>query len=637
MNHRIKKLTTAVLATALLASNSTVAQKGATNGEWHANGGGKGAAKYAPLTQITPENFKDLKIAWTWDSIDNTLETADPRIRKHTFQPTPIMANGVLYLNTSLSQVAAIDAGTGKTLWTYDPGSWREGRPANMGFIQRGVTYWADGDDERVIVPTGHNRLIALNAKKGKPIPSFGDNGEINLREGLNRVPRLAESQVNSPPMIVNDVIVTGCVVFDRPSTKSFVRGDIRGFDVRTGKKLWTFHSIPQEGEFGNETWTDDAWKVAGNTNVWSIISGDEDLGYVYLPFGAPTNDFYGGHRPGDNLYGNSVVCLNARTGERVWHFQTVHHDLWDYDLPAAPNLIDIVVDGKPIKALAQVGKTGFVYTFDRETGEPVWPIEERPVPISTTPGEKASPTQPFPTKPAPFGTIGLTEDNIVDFTPEIKAEALEFIKQYGFAPIFSPATEKGTFSLPFNGGAGNWRGAAWDPETNMLYVMAMNMVDLLQISKPDPARSNMDYLLPGLPTQPRLPSGIPLIKPPYASITAINMNSGEHTWQTPVGDGIENHPKLKHLNLPPTGGGGWANPVITKTMLIAGKSGTMIGLDKATGEIIDTLRIDQMGVQGLGYVSGMPITYMQNGKQYITFAMTNGERNGTLVGMTLP
>ncbi len=624
-----------------VAISIAAAQSGAKDGQWLAHGGGKGAAKYAALDQITPANFDQLKIAWTWDSVDADILAMDGvRVQTQSMQATPLMVNGVMYISTSFSQVAAIDAGTGKTIWKYDPGSWREGRPANMGFLHRGVSYWTDGNEERIIVATGHSHLIALDAKTGKPIPSFGEEGHVNLLLGLNRRTRISETQVNSPPMIIRDVIVTGGVVMDRPATKEFVRGDIRGFDVRTGKKLWQFHSIPQDGEFGNETWEDGSWEYSGNTNVWSIISGDEALGYVYLPFGAPTNDFYGGHRPGDNLFGTSIVCLNAETGERVWHFQTTHHDLWDYDNPSAPNLVDIVVNGKPIKAVAQVGKTGFVYVFDRVTGKPVWPIVERPVPQSVVPGEKSSLTQPFPTKPAPFATQGLTEDTLIDFTPEIKAEALEIVKEYGFAPLFSPPDDKGVFLVPYNGGAGNWRGAAFDPESATLYVAGIARVDLMTLTKPDPNRSNMDWLLQGLPSKPRGPSGLPLIKPPYSTITAINMNTGEHTWQTPVGEGIENHPRLKGLNIPPTGGGGWAYPMATKTMLFGAKDGDLLGLDKSTGKRFGKLELNGMGDGGFGRVTGAPMTYMHNGKQYIAVSMTGHEPNGpkgTLVALALP
>ncbi len=619
--------------------SGAAAQQGTKDGQWRSYGGDKGSTKYAPLDQITRDNFTKLRVAWQWESIDaEVVALPDTRVRPQGFRSTPLMANGVLYTSTSFSQVAAIDAGTGETIWKYDSGSWRAGRPANMGFIHRGVSYWSDGGEERIIVATGHSHLIALDAKTGKPISDFGDDGHVNLWEGLNRPARISVHQVNSPPIICRDVIVVGSVIMDRPSTKEYVRGDIRGFDVRTGEKLWQFHSIPQEGEFGNETWENGSWKYTGNTNVWTVMSADEELGYVYLPFGAATNDFYGGHRHGDNLFATSLVCLNAETGERVWHFQTVHHDLWDYDLPCAPNLVDVVVDGKAIKAVAQMGKTGFCYVFDRVTGEPVWPIPEVAVPQSTLPGEKTSPTQPMPTKPPPFAVQGVTEDTVIDFTPELKREALKILEEYGSSPIFTPGTEKGVYMTPGDGGGANFMGAALDPETSIVYVPSISYTGLLKLSKPDPNRSNMNYLVGGLPGGVRGPAGLPLIKPPYSRMTAIDLKTGTHAWMKPVGRGIQNHPRLKGLNIPPTGGGGMAFPLATKTLLIAGHGGNLLAMDKATGELIAKLELKDANGEYLGRISGAPMTYMHEGKQYIVMALTQGRRGAAqLVALALP
>lgn len=601
-----------------------VAQQGTTDGQWLSYGGDKGSTKYAPLDQITPDNFGSLEIAWQWESIDTDVTAQDGvRVRLQEFKSTPLMANGVLYTSTSLSQVAAIDAGTGETIWKYDPGSWREGRPANMGFIHRGVSYWSEGEDERVIIATGHSRLISLNAKTGTPIASFGEDGEVNLLLGLNRPARIQEHQVNSPPVICNGVIVVGSVIHDRPRTKEYLRGDVRGYDVRTGEKLWQFHSIPQEGEFGNETWENDSWKYSGNTNVWSTMSADEDLGYVYLPFGAATNDFYGGHRPGDNLFANSIVCLNVETGERVWHFQTVHHDLWDYDLPCAPNLLDVVVDGKAIKAVAQFGKTGFCYVFDRVTGEPIWPIPEVPVPQSTVPGEKTSPTQPMPTKPPPFSAQGITEENLIDFTPELRQEALDIVSEYGFSPIFTPPSEKGVFMTPGPGGGANFMGAALDPESSIFYVPSISYTSILGLVKPDPSRSNMDYVVSERGVAG--PSGLPLFKPPYNRITAIDMKTGTHAWMTPMGG--------------PMGGGERAFPLATKTLLIAAQGEKVFAMDKATGNFISEVRLRNARGEGLGLVTGAPMTYMHEGKQYIAMALTerSGNRRQHIIALALP
>lgn len=625
MKARIFKTCIVVFLLEIIVTYSVSAQQGAQNGQWRSYGGDAGSTKYAPLDQITAENVGNLEIAWKWESIDTPL-LDQVRGRVGRFEGTPLMIDGVLYTSTSLSQVAAIDAGTGKTIWTFDSGGWKKGRPANLGFVHRGVAYWTDGTKGKIIIATGDSNLIALDPNTGDVLTDFGTNGKIDLTEGLNRKPRLQEHQVNSPPIVCNDVIVVGSVIFDRPSTKHYVRGDIRGFDARTGNQLWTFHSIPQAGEFGNETWENDSWKYTGNTNVWSLMSADEGLDYVYLPFGAATNDFYGGHRHGDNLFATSLVCLNAKTGKRVWHFQTVHHDLWDYDLPCAPNLMNIVVDGKSIKAVAQMSKTGFCYAFDRVTGKPIWPIPEVAVPQSTTPGEKTSPTQPMPTKPPPFAVQGVTEDTVIDYTPDLKKEAIEIVKKHGgFAPLFTPGTSEGVNMTPGDGGGANWMGAAVDPETSLVYVPAISYTVNLKLSQPDPARSDMKYLVTGLPQGVRGPKGLPLIKGPYSRITAIDMKDGTHAWMKPVGRGIENHRALKDLNLPSTGGGGWAFPMVTKTLLFGGHGNKMLAMDKATGELISELELKDSDGKSLGSVSGAPLTYMHEGKQYIAVSVTGG------------
>jgi glucose dehydrogenase len=361
------------------------------------------SSKYSPLAQIGRDNFKRLRVAWTWRSAEEAIAKANPDLKTWVWESTPLMVDGVLYVSTSLSQVAAIDAATGKIRWVYDPETWKNGTPSNNGFVHRGVAYWADGDDQRILFGTGDGYLICLNAQTGKPISTFGEQGRIDLTQGLGRPVDRRLYGVSSPPIICRDVVVMGSKVHDVPLAKEMPPGDVRGFDVRTGKQQWLFRSVPREGEFGNETWDQGSWKTTGGANVWTLMSADEALGYVYLPFSTPSNDFFGGQRPGNGLFGESLVCLDAPTGKRIWHFQVVHHGLWDYDLPAAPNLIDIRVNGKPVKAVAQVSKQGFLYVFDRVTGEPIWPIEERPVPQSTVPGERTSPTQPFPTKPAPF------------------------------------------------------------------------------------------------------------------------------------------------------------------------------------------------------------------------------------------
>jgi quinoprotein glucose dehydrogenase len=393
-------------------------------GEWPAYGGTYAAARYSPLTQITKDNAKTLGVAWRWKSPDMAIKAARPDVGpSRANESTPLMVGGVLYTSTSLSQVAAIDAATGDTKWVFDPKVYDNGLgiPANDGWLHRGVAYWKNGDDERIIMLTAFAQMIALDAKTGQPVKSFGNDGRVDLAQGLRRPVDREYYTNSSPAVVVRNVIVVGSSVMDWWGKRPSPPGDVRGFDAASGKLLWTFHTVAQGEEPGVETWEKESWKEAGNANVWAPMSADEELGYVYLPVSTPTNDYYGGHRLGDGLYGDSLVCLDAATGKKVWHYQLVHHGLWDYDTPAAPNLIDITVDGKRIKAVAQVTKQAFLYVFDRVTGKPVWPIEEQPVPASSVPGERASKTQPFPSKPAPIDMQGVREDDLVDFTPELR------------------------------------------------------------------------------------------------------------------------------------------------------------------------------------------------------------------------
>ena len=416
-----------------VVANRNLLVTGTAEGQWPSYAGNLSSNKYSPLDQITAENISQLQVVWRWRSPDNDITVAQNSV----FESTPLMVDGILYTSTSFSQVAAIHAATGKTLWTYDPQAYQFARPPNNGFLHRGVSYHEDRQGKKIHMPTGDARLIALDAVTGKPIEGFGSlgNGSVDLLTGI---PRLNQSTVrlgnahnqpdvpdlvgvvtqvgnSSPGIVCRNVLVLGAQVHDGEVLPPSPPGDVRGFDLNTGELLWTFHTVPRAGEFGIETWGNNSWQTNGNTNVWAPISADEELGMVYLPVSCPTNNYYGGRRPGDNLFANSVVALDCETGERQWHYQTVHHDIWDYDLPAAPNLIDIVVEDKPVKALAQVSKQGFVYVLDRETGEPVWPIVETPVPASTVPGEITSPTQPIPTKPPPFVSQGVVRADFID------------------------------------------------------------------------------------------------------------------------------------------------------------------------------------------------------------------------------
>jgi quinoprotein glucose dehydrogenase len=624
------------------------AQAGKVQGtatEWLSYSGDKASSKYSPLTQISANNFNRLRTAWTWRSAEEEVAKAN-HLKTWAWEATPLMVGGVLYVSTSLSQVAAIDAATGKTRWIYDPETWKNGTPSNNGFVHRGVAYWADGDDRRILFGTGDGYLICLNAQTGKPIPTFGEQGRIDLTQGLGRAVDRHLYGVSSPPVICRDVVVMGSKVNDVPLVAEMPPGDVRGFDVRTGKQQWIFHSVPRVGEFGNDTWKDGSWKTTGAANVWTMMSADEALGYVYLPFSTPSDDHYGVHRPGDGLFGDSLVCLNARTGKRVWHFQMAHHGLWDYDLPAAPTLIDIRVDGKPVKAVAQVSKQGFCYVFDRVTGKPIWPIEERPVPQSTVPGERTSPTQPFPTRPAPFDRQGVTENDVIDFTPELRKQALAVLEKYNYGPLFTPPSlQKPTIEMPGIAGGASWSGAAFDPETGTCYVSSVTLpyaARLLKSSVP-----NVDYF--GEMTPVETMQGIPLWKPPYGRITAIDLNTGDHRWMTPVGDLAQSNPVLRQLGLQGLGRAARGHLLLTKTLLIVGQEGSthreggpemvpnfeihdpkLCAYDKATGKLVAEEALPRNA-------TGAPMTYMLNGKQFVVVPTGGANLPAELIALCLP
>jgi quinoprotein glucose dehydrogenase len=645
----------------LASPNFAVAQYGAAGGEWRSYGGDLGSTKYSPLDQIDATNFDELRVAWRWQSADvgldlDTIRETVPNIQFRMFQATPLMVGGVMYLSTALHQVAAVDAATGETLWVHDPEAYLGGRPTHF-YNSRGVAYWSDdrpgATDARIFFGTNAGYLIALDAQTGAPVLDFGDNGRVDLMEDLPRAVRGANADrrnrfgVASPPIVAHDVVVTPNVISDGTTTKEAPPGWLKGVDARTGNTKWTFRTVPQADDFGAETWLNESWRYSGNTNVWSMLSVDDELGYIYLPIGTPTGDYYGGHRPGDNLFAESLVALDIETGQRMWHFQAVHHGVWDYDLPAAPTLIDITTDGRATKAVAQVSKQGFTYVFDRATGDPVWPIEERPVATDTDmKGEALSPTQPFPIKPPPFEYQGVTVDDLVDFTPAIRAMAIEAVKNFRLGPLFSPPTLsyddglQGTIQRPHVGGGAGWAGAAADPETGLLYVPSMNRFSVIKYYTPNPAEGgNLRYTMRGLAAgiQPRMPQELPLLKPPYTRTTAIDLNEGDHAWMQPNGDGnrIRNHPMLRDLDLPPLGGDGRIGLVLTKTLLISALSagGTddgprLIARDKASGQIVGSVDLPARAI-------GTPMTYMHNDAQYV--ALTVGGEVPELVALRLP
>ncbi len=643
---RFKWILGLLVAASLIVTLPASGQLNREDTDWAFHGGDLKNSKYAPLDQIDERNFDDLEIAWRWGSISNRVTENNLAIKVNQFKPTPLVVDGIMYVVTMVGQVVAIDPVTGETLWDFDPESYKAGRPANMGFQHRGVSFYDDGEDGRIIHGAHDRKLWALDAKTGVPEETFADGGPVNLELSLGSDMNMRNVTHSSPVGICNDTIIVGSIVFDMPTLKENPPGHVRGFDARTGALKWIFHTIPQEGEFGVETWENDSWKYSGNTNVWSSFATDEELNYVYLPTSVPTNDLYGGHRLGDNLFSNSIVCLNAETGERVWHFQAIHHGVWDYDFPTASNLVDATINGRKRKLLAQVGKTAFCYVFDRVTGEPIWPIEERPVPQSRVPGERISPTQPFPTKPAAFDRQGLSKEDLIDFTPELRAKALEIVDGYELGPMYTPpnADEKGTLGLPYVTGGTNWRGAAHDPETAILYVPSMTNFGYWHVYAPDPNRSNMKYVSglfdPGNPSRGRgAIGGLPLIKPPYSRVTAIDLNTGEHLWMTPHGDGPVNHPLLKNLDLPPMGvpGNLSGGPLVTKTLLFVAQPAFSVGsemdqqhkltvFDKKTGEILGIVPLP-------GEPAGNPISYMADGKQFIVIAVGGGPYLAGMMG----
>ncbi len=634
-------------------------QHGTQGGDWRFTGGDAGGTKYSPLDQITRDNAKTLRVAWRWKS-----DNFGPR-PEYNLQATPIAIDGLLYTTAGTGRaVVAIDGATGETRWTY---RYDEGERGRLGPRQnhRGLAWWSDGKgDDRLLYITPGYFLIALNAKTGQPITSFGTGGVVDLFDGLDR-PRPANGAIgsSSPPMVVKDVAVIGAALQSSAPSRENIAGHIRGYDVRTGKRRWIFHTIPEPGEVGNETWKRDSWAYTGNTGVWAPMSADQELGYVYLPVETPTNDLYGGHRPGNNLFADSLVCLDASTGKRVWHFQLVHHGIWDYDTVAPPILLDVTVGGRRIKAVAQVTKQAFTYVFDRVNGEPVWPIEERPVPQSDVPGEQTSATQPFPTRPAPFDRQGVSKDDLIDFTPALRAEAERIMALYRTGPLFTPPIVagsnglKGALWLPNTTGGANWQGGAADPETGILYVASHTLVRVAALVH-DPKLSSMDFIGGGggdAPPGPRAPGqltigvlgpqGLPLIKPPYGRITAVDLNSGDHLWMRPNGetpDWIRNHPALSGVTVPPTGRFEHSGLLVTRTLLFSGEGSGLYAVpqgtggpmfrahDKRTGEVVAEIRLPSNQ-------SGIPMTYLARGRQFIVVPAGAVGSPGEFIALTLP
>ena len=628
-------------APVLAGAASLPAQQGAVGGEWRLYGADLGGTSYSPLDQIDATNFSELEVAWRWSARN---QGPSPETKNST---TPLMVNGVLYATAgSRRNVVAIDAGTGETLWMWRMDEGERGEKAPRRNSGRGVTYWTDGaGDERIYVVTPGYHLVALDAHTGLPVPSFGYDGVVDLKRGLGRPVDPVEGIIgsSSPPVIARGVLVVGAAlaVGSRPPSPENVPGHVRGYDVRTGEQLWIFHTIPQPGEFGHETWEGDSWAYTGNAAVWAPFSADEELGHVYLPVEDATHDYYGGHRLGDNLFSTSLVALDIETGKRVWHYQLIRHDIWDRDIPTSPIILDVTVDDRRIPLVVQITKQSFAYVFNRVTGEPIWPIEDRPVPASDVPGERTAPTQPFPTRPAPFDRQGVTIDDLIDFTPELRAEAEEIVSRFRIGPLYMPPSlvagedgNQGTLMLPGATGGANWEGGGVDPETGVLYVASRTNPTVLGLVH-DPERSEARYILRG--SSSGGPRGLPLIKPPYGRITAIDLKTGEHLWMMPNGDApedVRDHPALEGIELGRLGKPTRSGLLVTKTLVIAGEGyggGPVLwAYDKATGEVAG--KIDLPATQ-----SGLPMTYLHEGRQYVVFSIGSPEHPAELISLRLP
>jgi len=651
--------------------------------EWPTYAADLAGTRYRPFDQINPSNFNDLEVAWRLktDNFGNRPE--------YKLEGTPLMVNGVLYTTAGSRRAAiATDAATAALLWLHGEHEGKRGAAAPRQLSGRGLAYWSDGKEERIFYFTPGYRLVCLDAKTGARVPSFGKDGIVDLKldDDQTILPDLVTGEIglHSTPIVAGDTVIVGAAFREgfTPSSKRNNKGYVRGFDVRTGKRLWIFHTIPKKNEFGYDTWLNGSAEYTGNTGVWTQITVDEKLGLVYLPVESPTGDFYGGHRPGNNLFGESLVCVDLKTGERKWYFQLVHHPLWDMDLSSAPILADITVNGRAVKAVAQPSKQGFLYIFDRVTGKPVWPIEERPVEVGSVPGEWYSPTQPIPSKPAAYSRNGVSIDDLIDFTPGFRKQAEALVSRYHLGPVFTPPVVSkidgplGTLTLGTADGGTNWPGGSYDPETHVLYAFACNAcLEPIGLVPPPKELSDMNYVYGTAGKEVRMINaagtdssadalkpvkkaagssdewtvlnvdGLPLIKPPYGTISAINLDTGEIVWQTAHGetpDLIRNHPALKGLKIPRTGQETWnVGTLVTKTLVIAGDGMVTTGPDHPRGAMLRAYDKKTGKEVGAIYMpapeSGSPMTYMLNGKQYIVVAVSGGNYSGEYIAFALP
>ncbi|MEQ8952709.1 MAG: PQQ-binding-like beta-propeller repeat protein [Gammaproteobacteria bacterium] len=640
------RITTRLFPAMLLATaiSAAFAQQGTSvyEGDWPNIHGSYTADRYSPLDQINAGNVAELELAWSF-STENFGPPTD-----YNNPSTPLEIDGVLYANiASTRNVVALDATSGQVLWLY---RYQEGDrfdEAPRKGAGRGVAFWSDGNESRVIDVSPGYQLVSLDAKTGIPDPDFGTNGKVDLYIGVRNGddPRYPypDIGISAPPFVMNDVIVVGAAhrTGGRPRSKFNTKGDIRGFDVHSGELLWTFHTIPAAGEYGYESWLSGN-DITGNSGVWGAISGDPERGHVYLPVEDPTGDYYGGDRHGDNLFSSGIVALDIRTGERQWHYQFIHHDIWDWDVPSPPIIVDLP-NGRDV--VMSVTKQAWVYAFDRDNGEPIWPIVERPVPIGDVPGEWYSPTQPFPTRPAAFDRQGFTEADLIDWTPEIRALALEAIEGYRLSPsIFEPPSLAddpdgtiGRLGLPSSTGGANWESSALDPETGILYVPSRTQLQVLSLAKnPD---SDIDYSQAFGVRSPRV-QGLEVVKPPYGRITAIDMNSGDHLWWIPNADTperVRNHPLLEGIDVGRTGIPNRAGILLTRSLLFVGEGSGGAGaspifraVNKETGEIVHEMDLPDNQ-------TGLPFTYEHDGKQYVAMFVGGTGQPARLVAYSLP
>ena len=623
------------LAVAVFAVVALHGQGTTPAGEWRAYHSDAAGSKYSPLSQISASNIDRLDVAWRIPAPDRGTQESNPAWRTGRYEDTPLMANGVLYTVSGLGMVTALDPATGQERWRNDPATYKSG-PArgNMGFIQRGLAYWTDGTAQRLFVASHDAGLLSIDAATGTLDTSFGDRGRVDLTAGIRNVS--ATNFAGRRPVVAGSVVVVGSSITDLTPMRESPPGDLQAYDIRTGRRMWVFHTVPRKGEPGYESWLEGSADLTGGANVWAGMAYDPELDYLYAPTSTPSSDYYGGHRPGNNLFAESLLCIDAKTGKLVWHFQAVHHGLWDYDFGSQPVLGEIRQNGQRVPVVMQVSKQAFAYVFDRRDGKPIWPIVERPVAKSSTPREWTSPTQPFPTRPAAFDRQGATEDNLLDFTPALRKRALDQLRRFEHGPLFTPPSVKGTLTLPGVWGGANWGGAGFDPETGMLYVGSQTSPQIIGLAAGDPKKSNLMFNVTlGNGSDPELPrlmtlDGLPLFKPPYSRMTAIDMNTGDHRWMTPLGNGPRQHPLLQGLNVPPLGdvlSGPAPSVLVTKTLLFVNRTSTrqvagaeahntlLYVFDKATGNLLRRVDVD-------GVVTGAaPMTYEHGGKQYIVLA----------------